>query len=261
MNKFLDILNAAYKFVETGADVSWVRRFTALGKAYLSGVESDITYVPNKKDLSEALQNKIMSAQRAAGKIRSKSTVISCGFGAMARPSVFFKALKFIAEKNKSPLRLTWVTVSAAGARGRAAGSLEDLAIPGLIERYITGHVETVKAFVPLVSGGQMAWDMLPQGVITQVLVAQAQNKNFVETETGLGTYVEKQIDDGATNLVTRSGDKLRYTLPRIGVAIVVAASVDNEGNISAEGAASLTEMADAARAAEGPGIFREGAP
>ncbi|MBV6494570.1 MAG: Caffeate CoA-transferase [Turneriella sp.] len=254
MNTLPEILSAAWEFVRTGADVSWVNKFAALGKAYISGVESDINFIPERKGLKEVLQNKIISAKSAAKMIKPRSVVISCGFGSMARPSVFFRALKSIAAQRNPPLRLTWITVSAAGARGRAEGSLEDLAHPHLIDCYITGHVETVKAFVPLVETGKMEWHTLPQGVITQILENQKRKIDFVETVSGLGTFLEDLACGDKNAFVSKVADKLRYRLPFVDTALIVAAKADAEGNLSMKDAATLTEMADAARAAKANG-------
>jgi propionate CoA-transferase len=250
-----ELSGAALNLWEEESDLSRLRPLTDLARAQALGIQADLDFVPVIASREAPLWQKLMSARRAVSLIRPASTVISSGFGGVGRPSVFFRALREVAAARKRPLRLTWITVSAAGARGRAEGSLEELAQPGLIARYISGHVETVKAFFPLVDAGQMKIHTLPQGVMTLLIAAQAEGIPEIASTVGIGTFLDPaQPQRTATGseesgLIARAVDKLLYRLPVLEVALISAASVDLQGNLYAQGMAGISEIADAARA------------
>jgi propionate CoA-transferase len=215
----------------------------------------------NKRDTgyrpAELKNPKFVSARDAVRLIQDGSVVMSSGMAANSRCSIFFWALKELFQATQHPRNLTWVAVGAQGSRGRSPGSLEELAIPGLITRYVGGHLETIKALLKLAEAGQLELQTMPQGDITFSLEAQARGEDSVLSETGLGTFLDPRVGSGTQvvpgkgeNLVSVEGDRLRYRLPKIGVAMFVAPYADPEGNIYMENAATYTESRESALAA-----------
>jgi len=251
------VVKAALELFKNGGDLAELRPLMGLARLQAFGLQADLDYMPRLTDRAAPLAQKLTSAHRAASLIKSRSTVISSGFGGVGRPSVLYRALKEIAISRQRPLGLTWVTVSAAGARGRAEGSLEELAEPGLIARYISGHVETVKAFFPLAETGKMIIHTLPQGVMASLIAAQSDGVFDMKTTVGIDTFLDPAMGGEGTelanandeSLVTRAGNELIYRLPQLDVALISAAAVDQEGNVYGDGMASITEIADAVRA------------
>lgn len=251
------VVKAALELFKNATDPAQLQPLMGLARLQAFGLNADLDHVPQLVERAVPLARKLTSARAAMSQIKPKSTVISSGFGGVARPSVLYRALKEVASSRQRPLGLTWVTVSAAGARGRAEGSLEELAQPGLIERYISGHVETVKAFLPLAESGKMIIRTLPQGVMASLIAAQSDGVLECKTTIGIDTFLDPATPSGGTSpamengggLAVRAGNELLYKLPRLDVAIISAATVDCEGNIYGEGMASLTEISDAARA------------
>jgi propionate CoA-transferase len=86
-----------------------------------------------------------------------------------ARCSIFFWALRERFLRENHPRGLTWVNVGAQGGRGKAPGTVEELALVGLIQRYITGHLETAKALLRLADAGHVELYTLPQGQMAQL--------------------------------------------------------------------------------------------
>lgn len=203
------------------------------------------------------LSPKFLSARQAVRLVRDGARVLSTGMAGNGRCKSFYFALRDEFRRTGHPRDLTWMGVGAIGGRGRVPGTVEDLALPGLITRYIGGHIETAKALRKLAAEGVLEMQTLPQGVMALLLEAQGQGTTSLLTLTGLGTFLDPaaggstQVVPGVgESLVEREGDALRYRLPPVDVAIFMASSADTEGNLYMDGATSLTENLEAARAA-----------
>ncbi len=206
---------------------------------------------------SGAISPKFVTARRAASLVNDGACVLSTGMAGNGRCKAFYFALRDAFRGTGHPRHLTWMGVGAIGGRGRVPGTVEDLALPGLITRYIGGHIETAKAIRRLAAEGRLEMQTLPQGVMAHLLEAQGHGATSLLTATGLGTFLDPEAG-GSTrvvagvgeSLVQREGDLLRFRLPKVDVAIFMASSADAEGNLYMDGATSLTENLEAARAA-----------
>ncbi len=213
----------------------------------------DIDYTEKGLDPS-----KFVSAREAMKKIKSGSTIFSSGMAANARCSIFFWALKDIFEKIGEPKDLTWIVVGAQGGRARVPGTLEELNHPGLITRFMAGHLETVKALLECGDKGLCELHTLPQGIEAYLLEAQAAGKSAVLSETGVGTFLDPRVGGGSyvggapmkENFVQTYGEKLRYKMPMIDYSLFVAPYADEEGNIYMRHAATKTESYESSLAA-----------
>ncbi len=233
-----------------------------LTKAYLLSLIVRWRVTWDKRDTSyrpRGVKNpKFVSAREAVSLIRDGGTVISSGMACNARCSIFFWALRELFEQTGHPRDLTWITVGAQGGRGKIPGMLEEIALPGLVTRWIGGHLETVKAFLRLADAGQCELHVLPQGIQAFLLEAQANGQDAVLSETGLDTVCDPRVgrgsplfpDQAATNFVQAAGDKLRYTMPPVEYAVFVAPYADAEGNLYLKNAAVQTEAWESSRAA-----------
>ena len=213
----------------------------------------DLDYLP--KNQSE----KFITAKEAARLIKNNDTVISTGMAGSGRCSIFYWAIRDRFKEESKPSNLQWVTVSAQGGRGRAPGTVEELAIPGLVTEYITGHIETAKAFLKIAEEGHVELHTMPQGEITKLLKAQSEGKNRIKSSIGVGTFLDPRTGTGSpttpnarNNYISANGDKdkLDYHLPNIDVTVLSAPYADSEGNIYFKHAATVTENTEAAYAA-----------
>jgi propionate CoA-transferase len=205
--------------------------------------------------LSDGLPARFMSARQAAGLITEGATVLSCGLASNARCSIFYRAVRERFRRDARPSKLTWVSVGAQGGRARVPGTVEELAEPGLLERYISGHVETAKALLRLAESGQLELHLLPQGEMTHIIEAQGRGETSVVSRTGIDTFLDPRCGRGSPvrggeNLVSVADDRLRFHLPRIQFALINAPYADRRGNVYFRHAATLTESIEAARAA-----------
>ncbi len=220
-----------------------------------------------KKDLDfrpeEPVSPKFITAREAAGLIPDGATVFSNGLAGNARCSVFFWAIRDAFQQKGSPSDLTWINVGAQGGRGKVPGTIEEIGLPGLLQRYIAGHLETCKAQLQLAEEGQLELHTLPQGVMTFLLDAQIHSHTYVRSEVGLGTFLDPRVGGGSALTpgaraqyvaVDRDGQELLYFLPKINFALFNAPYADAEGNIYFQDAATWTENIQSARAARANG-------
>ncbi len=205
--------------------------------------------------------HRFIAAREAARRFADGSTVLSCGLAGNARCSVFYWALRERFQQEGAPRGLTWVNVGAQGSRGRVPGTVEELALPGLVTRYITGHHETVKAMLRLADAGQVELHTLPQGQMTLLLAAQARGESSLRSRVGLNTFLDPRtgpgsaVTPGTPSLYIRDdGDALLYALPPIQTTIFNAPYADAEGNIYFTHAATITENVQGAQAARANG-------
>lgn len=221
-------------------------------KYKLTQTKHDIDYRPQWIE-----SEKFISARQAAMQIKDDAVVISTGMASHGRCSIFFWAIRDLYKKKKHPKNLTWITVSAQGGRGKIPGTIEDMALSGLISEYISGHVETAKAFLEMGDRKQIEIHILPQGEMTALLLAQAHGQLHVRSKTGLGTFIDPDL--GGTTAVTpesrksyamRTGEDMIFTMPKIQVALMVAPYADREGNIYFKHASTITENYEAAMTA-----------
>ncbi|MCB0564935.1 MAG: hypothetical protein KDD01_11215 [Phaeodactylibacter sp.] len=216
----------------------------------------DLDYFP-KEQVSE----KFITAREAALKIPDGACVTSSGMAGNARCSAFFWAIREAFEKTGHPRNLTWMNVGAQGSRGKVPGTVEELGLPGLMTRYIAGHLETTKAQLRLADEGQLELHTMAQGAMARLFEAQEQGETELRTEVGLATFLDPRVGDGSRvspgakdQFIRADGDALIYTLPRVKVALFNAPYADAEGNIYFHHASCLSENEYTARAARANG-------
>ena len=158
----------------------------------LSWSKKDLDYKPKHPS-----SKKFISAREAARLIPDGATVFSNGLAGNARCSVFFWAIREVFQKTGHPRNLTWVNVGAQGGRGKVPGTIEEIGLPGLMERYVAGHLETCKAQLHLAENGQLELHTLPQGVMSLLLEAQAKGETHRRSDVGLGTFLDPRVGAG----------------------------------------------------------------
>ena len=200
---------------------------------------------------------RFVSAQQAAELIADRAVVLSCGMAGNARCSSFFWAMRERFLRENHPRGLTWVTVGAQGGRDQAPGTVEELALVGLLHRYIAGHLETAKTLLRLADAGQIELYTLPQGVMAQLLAAQGRGEDSLRMTVGVGTFLDPRCGRGAAvtptsedEFVAVAGDELVFRLPPIDICLFNAPYADVDGNIYFRHAATITENIQGAAAA-----------
>lgn len=219
----------------------------------------------SKKDMDlkpeGTVSSRFITAREAATLIPDGATVFSNGLAGNARCSVFFWAIRKSFEKTGHPRHLTWINVGAQGGRGKVPGTIEEIGLPGLMDRYVAGYLETCKAQLHLAENHQLELHTLPQGVMSLLLEVQASGENHLRSEVGLGTFLDPRVGKGSAlspdtrvQYVAEEGDALHYFLPKIDATLINAPYADAEGNVYFHDASTWTENIQSARAARANG-------
>jgi len=199
---------------------------------------------------------KFMSAREAVKLIPDGATVGISGFAASMRSSIIYWATRESFEASGHPRNLTAITIGGSGGRGRIPGTMEELGLPGLLKRVITGHAETYKQLLRLTDEGQIEFHCVPLGMLVLAVGSMDRGINSIVSDTGTGTFVDPRCGRGTPivgqypQLVEISDGRLKYTFPPIEVAIFNAPAADRDGNIYSKNAAVVADSVAMARAA-----------
>lgn len=207
------------------------------------------------------LDARFMTAREAAALVPDGACCLSTGMAGNARCSTLLWAIRERFQRDGHPRELTWMAVGGQGGRGRAPGTVEEVGLPGLVTRFISGHVETTKSMLALADAGQLELHVLPQGEMCFALEAQGEGGAAVLSRTGVGTVLDPRCGRGSPvtpgaelQLIEAAGEMLRYRLPQLDVAVIAAPWADAQGNLYFHDAATITEIREAARAARANG-------
>lgn len=201
---------------------------------------------------------KFMSASDAVALIPDNACLMGMGMTVSARPAILWSAIGRRFRTTGSPKNLTVITAGGAGGRGKIPGSVEEVGLNGLNTLFISGHLETARAQLALADAGHCVLGVLPQGVIAHLAEAQGQGKDHIVSKVGVGTFMDPRIGSGSQvipglgeQLVSAEGDKLKYRIPEVSAAVVIAPSADIEGNIYVKDAVIYSEAKEAVLAAK----------
>lgn len=199
---------------------------------------------------------RFMSAREAVKLIPDGATVGVSGFAASMRSSIIYWAIREAFEESGHPRDLTAITMGGSGGRGRIPGTMEELALPGLIKRFITGHAETYKTLLRLTDEGHLEFHCVPLGMLVLAVGSMDRGINWIVSDTGAGTFVDPRCGRGTPivgdypQLVEISDGRLKYTFPPVNVAIFNAPAADRDGNIYSKNAALVADSVAMAKAA-----------
>lgn len=196
------------------------------------------------------------SPRDAVRRIADGAVVAASGFGVHQRASILYHALVEEFAARGRPRDLTVVNIGGHGGRGILPGTLDELGRRGLCRRLVTSHFETFHRFLDLAAAGECELQCLPLGVMALLYDAQARGRRSLTSDTGVGTFLDPRVGRGSpltgggAPLVAARGERLRYTLPLIDVALFNLPAADRDGNLYALDAAVIGDALELARAA-----------
>jgi propionate CoA-transferase len=199
---------------------------------------------------------RFVTPRAAVDLIGDGDVVAVSGLGGNQRASILFWAIRETFEDGGHPRDLTVMNLGGHGGRGLAPGTLEELGQRGLCRRLISGHFETFRAMLDLAARGECELQCIPQGTMALLFEALGRGERSLVSNTGIGTFVDPRVGPGSriadigTQLVRVEGDRLRYSIPPIDVAIFNAPAADRRGNIYARHCAMIGETVEIAHAA-----------
>jgi len=201
------------------------------------------------------------SAAEAVGLISNGHVLAVSGLGGNQHATPIYWAIHDAFLEKKAPNNLTVICIGGQGGRGKVPGTIDQLGMKGLCTRFVTGHMETFKNMLRLADEGVMELQCVPQGTLALLCDAQANGRYTVSISTGLNTVFDPTIGrgtplsgEGAEQWVETDGGLLKYTMPKIDVAIINAPAADKEGNIYMTNTAMLAESREIAKAARNHG-------
>ena len=201
--------------------------------------------------------DKFMGARDAVKLIRDGDVVATSGLGSSQWPSILYWAIREMYKETGHPRGITVVSIGGQGGRGVAPSSIEEMGVEGLTTRFIAGHLETFKSMLRLADSGHLELQCIPQGPMAFLIDAQGRGEESILTSTGVGTYADPRvgrgtpvIDPNAKQWVEVEDDKLRFSLPKINVALFNAPAADRKGNIYIKNCAMIAESREIVRAA-----------
>lgn len=202
---------------------------------------------------------KFMGPRDAVKLIKDGSVVGFSGLAANHRSSIIYWSMREVFEETGHPCGLTAVALGGIGGRGKVPGTLEEIGQEGLTTRMVTGHTETFKSMLRLADKGKLDLQCLPQGLMALLFAEMGEGRNFVVTDTGTGTFMDPRVGRGspvipkdAEQLISvEENGKLRYTCPKLDVAVFNMPSADKKGNIYAKNCLMKAESYEMAKAAK----------
>jgi len=203
---------------------------------------------------------RFMGPRDAVKLIRDGAVVGLTGLGANMRASIMYWAMREVFQETGHPRGLTLLCPGGFGGRGRVPGTPEELGLDGLCTRLFTGHTETFKSLLRLADQGKLELQCIPQGTFILLIAAMADGAESLLTDTGCGTFIYPRVGPGSRVMNTGpqyvqvEDGKLRYTCPKLDVAVFNVPAADRKGNLYVKRAAMIGESREMARAAKSNG-------
>jgi len=201
---------------------------------------------------------KFMTAWQAVDLIKDGAIMATSGIGGNQRCSLMYWAMRERFQAENRPANITIISVGGQGGRGRVPGTLEELGVEGLNTRLFTSHAETYKAQLALADAGKLELQIIPMGMLTQLLKAQAEGRYEVVGRIGPGTFIDPRTGRGtpvtpdAPQYVEVLPDgRFEYHIPKIDTAVFSAPAADRHGNIYMKNCAVISESWEIAKAAK----------
>jgi propionate CoA-transferase len=165
-----------------------------------------------------------------------------------------------------SPKDLTVIWSAGLGPFSTERKGMNHFAYPGMVKRFIAGHIGLNYEVVKMIAQEQVEAYNLPQGIICQLYREIAAGRPGLISPVGLGTFVDPRIEGGKLNARTRGcedliqvmqvdgREMLRYKPFRPQVGLIRGTTADPEGNITVEDEALCMENLEAAMAVANSG-------
>lgn len=189
---------------------------------------------------------KFITAKEAASLIRDGQTVALGGFGAYCGPDGLLNALAQSYKATAHPAGLTIVTGISTGDNSQNDIGMNRIAIPGLIDTIIAGHLANPPKIAQMVGQNEIAGYTLPLGVVVHLFRAIAGKKPGVFTQVGMGTFADPREEGCKANEKARTQGREVVSLQQVGgkdylfypsipldACLIRGTYADEDGNIS----------------------------
>lgn len=204
-----------------------------------------------------------LQIKKLVSEIPNGSTIALVGFGGMSQCD---KILKAIGQQYKETGKPNNLTVFHTAGQSDGSNGIEYIAEEGLISRIIGGHWGLAPKTRKLIEENKVECYCWPQGQLTHLLRAMANNLPGQISPVGLGTFVDPRIEGGKFNEKTQSKEDLiqlieinseeflLYSSIPFDYVFIRGTSIDEDGNMTTEEEPLKLEILSAAQAAKASG-------
>ncbi len=208
---------------------------------------------------------RFVSAREAIARIHDYDTLAHCGFVGFSVPEYLLETLAQKYRETGHPHSLT--LIKSIGVSDKKGHGSDHLSQKGLVDTIITSHVGLEPGLAERIYHNDCRAYLLPFGTIIKLYRAQASHAPGVWTATGLGTFAdprqegskanEKTVQSGKdiVRIATVHGNEYLYYDPiAIDVCFIRGTYADEDGNISLEKEALLSDQLEVAMATHASG-------
>jgi propionate CoA-transferase len=203
-----------------------------------------------------------MTAAEAAALIPNGATIGATGSGLACWAEEVAQGIAARFKETGEPNGITFMHSSALGDWGKRGSTV--IGIEGLVKRLIASHIGGSENMSRLVAENKIEAYLLSQGVILDLIRAQAKGLKGVLTKVGLGTFMDPRLESCAVTpmakesivkVVEFEGEEYLWfkTFP-IDVALIRGTIADENGNLSMDKESIITEAVTLAQAAKNSG-------
>mgnify|MGYP002510909271 CR=1 FL=1 len=213
------------------------------------------------------MYTKICTAQEAAELILDQAFLTCAGNMNNCLAEEICAAIEARFLETGHPQNMTIMSASGVGDMGPMGGvfrGFEHFAHDGMIRRVIVGHNGSNHSIMKMQADLKVESYNFPQGVIEHLFKARARGLDVELSKVGLGTFVDPRMEGGKTNSVTNENlvevvsvlgeEYLAYRTPKIDVALFRGTTADEDGNLTCEDEAVLTNIQAIAMATKASG-------
>jgi propionate CoA-transferase len=210
---------------------------------------------------------KICTAAEAAALVKDGAFLVCAGNMNNCLAEEICVAIEDRWNAEGHPRNMTIMSASGVGDMGPVGGvyrAFEHFAHEGMIKRVIVGHNGSNHSIMKMQAENKVESYNFPQGVIEHMFKTRAKGLDIELSKVGIGTFADPRIEGGKTNAVTKedlvsvvniNGEEyLAYKTPKIDVALIRGTTADEEGNLTCEDEAVLTNIQAIAMATKASG-------
>lgn len=213
------------------------------------------------------MYTKICTAKEAAALVKDGSFLVCAGNMNNCLAEEICVAIEERFKAEAHPANMTIMSASGVGDMGPVGGvfrGFEHFAHEGMIKRVIVGHNGSNHSIMEMQAKLQVESYNFPQGVIEHMFKSRAKGLDVELSKVGIGTFADPRVEGGKTNSITTEDlvevvtiggqEYLAYKTPKIDVALIRGTTADEDGNLTCEDEAVLTNIQAIAMAAKASG-------
>lgn len=213
------------------------------------------------------MYTKVCTAREAAALVKDNAFLVCGGNMNSCLAEEICIALEERFKAEGHPQNMTIMSGSGVGDMGPVGGverGFEHFAHEGMIRRVIVGHNGSNHTIMQMQQELKVESYNFPQGVIEHMFRTRAKGLDVELSCVGIGTFADPRLEGGKCNAITTEDlvevvtiggtEYLAYKTPRIDVALIRGTTADEDGNLTCEDEAVLTNIQAIAMATKASG-------